>query len=75
MKRRFEQQKISTELFLQKKKTSNSIENSQAGRHGFDPRRPLQSSKNSTSYRSAQSIFLVLIAENSSARAWLAAKK
>jgi len=33
---------ISTKLLLLNKKPSNSIQKSQAGRHGLDPRRPLQ---------------------------------
>jgi hypothetical protein len=40
--RSFEERKTSTKLSLQKKKLSNSIQNSQAGRRRFDPGRPLQ---------------------------------
>jgi hypothetical protein len=40
--RSFEEGKASTKLSLQKKKLSNSIQNSQAGRRRFDPGRPLQ---------------------------------
>ena len=36
----------STKLLLLNKKPSNSIQNSQAGRHGFDPGRPLQTQQN-----------------------------
>jgi hypothetical protein len=42
IRRKFSEQKISTKLLLQKKKTSISIENFQAGRRRFDPGRPLQ---------------------------------